>query len=95
MKWLACGLCFLTAAVVSLPGSSQENQDRVGRNRQDPKQRQRGERQRRSRPTEAGAPQVGDMAPTFKLKSLDGKSVTDLGSFKGKKPVVLLFGSYT
>ncbi len=41
------------------------------------------------------APKVGDAAPTFKLKSLDGKSETDLASFKGKKPVVLFFGSYT
>ena len=39
--------------------------------------------------------QVGDIAPTFKLKSLDGKTETDLASFKGKKPVVLIFGSYT
>ena len=38
---------------------------------------------------------VGEVAPTFKLKSLDGKSETNLASFKGKKPVVLIFGSYT
>jgi hypothetical protein len=38
---------------------------------------------------------VGDAAPVFKLKSLDGKSETDLASFHGKKPVVLIFGSYT
>ena len=41
------------------------------------------------------APKVGEDAPTFKLKSLDGKSETDLAQFKGKKPVVLIFGSYT
>lgn len=38
---------------------------------------------------------VGDAAPAFKLKSLDGKSETDLAAFKGKKPVVLIFGSYS
>lgn len=38
---------------------------------------------------------VGDPAPTFKLKSLDGASETDLAEYKGKKPVVLIFGSYT
>ncbi len=38
---------------------------------------------------------VGDVAPTFKLKSLDRTSETDLADFKGKKPVVLIFGSYT
>ncbi len=48
----------------------------------------------RRRPSDK-APKVGDVAPTFKLKSLDGKSETDLAEFKGKKPVVLIFGSYT
>ena len=53
--------------------------------------RQRNGRQVRS----DNAPKVGDTAPTFKLKSLDGRSETDLADFKGKKPVVLFFGSYT
>ena len=41
-------------------------------------------------------PSVGDPAPDFKLKTLEdsGKDV-QLSSFKEKKPVVLLFGSYT
>ncbi len=53
-------------------------------------------RQRRERePSADTAPQVGDDAPPFRLKSLDGKSETDITDFKGKKPVVLLFGSYT
>jgi hypothetical protein len=38
---------------------------------------------------------VGELAPDFKIKSLDGKTETQLASFKGKKPVVLIFGSYT
>ncbi|MFQ5637662.1 MAG: hypothetical protein ACE5IR_06665 [bacterium] len=42
-----------------------------------------------------GAPKVGQLAPTFKLKSLDGTTVTDLAGFRGIKPVVLFFGSYT
>ena len=41
------------------------------------------------------APKVGDEAPLFKLQSLDGKSETDLASFRDKRPVILLFGSYT
>ena len=48
-----------------------------------------------SQPAEDKQLQAGDMAPTFKLKSLDGKEETDLAAFKGKKPVVLFFGSYT
>lgn len=38
---------------------------------------------------------VGEMAPNFVLKSLDGSQETDLSSFRGKKPVILFFGSYT
>jgi hypothetical protein len=41
------------------------------------------------------APEVGETAPTFKLKSLDGKSEFELTSLRGKRPVLLLFGSYT
>ncbi len=44
---------------------------------------------------EDNAPKVGDIAPTFKLKSLDGTEETDLEQFRGKKPMVLFFGSYT
>jgi hypothetical protein len=45
--------------------------------------------------TSAGAPKIGDEAPTFKLNALDGKSETDLAAYRGKRPVVLFFGSYT
>ena len=41
------------------------------------------------------APKLAEIAPTFSLKSLDGKTETDLGSFRGKRPLVLFFGSYT
>ncbi len=40
-------------------------------------------------------PKVGDVAPSFKLASLDGKQEFELKTFKGARPVVLLFGSYT
>jgi hypothetical protein len=40
-------------------------------------------------------PKSGTVAPPLKLASLDGKEIFDLGSFKGNKPVVLFFGSYT
>ena len=42
-----------------------------------------------------GAPKVGEHAPALKLKTLEGKKEVDLASFAGKRPVVLLFGSYT
>jgi len=37
----------------------------------------------------------GDMAPDFALKSVDGKKTVKLSSFRNKRPVVLIFGSYT
>jgi hypothetical protein len=41
------------------------------------------------------APAVGDSAPEFSLKTLDGKETYALSQFRGKQPVVLIFGSYT
>ena len=43
----------------------------------------------------AGAVRPGDMAPDFRLATLDHKSEVSLASFRGAKPVVLIFGSYT
>jgi len=57
--------------------------------------RDKRDRQRSRRGSDMNALKVGQKAPDFKLKSLDGKSETQLSSFKGKKPVVLIFGSYT
>ena len=39
--------------------------------------------------------QVGDVAPDFALKTTDGSSLVRLVSFRGQKPVVLIFGSHT
>jgi AhpC/TSA family len=38
---------------------------------------------------------VGDEAPDFSLETYDKKSRVRLSDFRGKKPVVLVFGSYT
>ncbi len=43
----------------------------------------------------AGSLQVGQEAPDFSLKTADRGSVVRLSSFRGQKPVVLIFGSYT
>ena len=45
--------------------------------------------------SDASGLKVGQQAPNFKLKSLDGKSQTELSAIRSKKPVVLFFGSYT
>ena len=44
---------------------------------------------------EPKSPFAGDIAPTFKLMSMDGKREVDLEKIKGKKPIALFFGSYT
>ena len=38
---------------------------------------------------------VGDMAPDFTLPTLDRKANVHLAEFRGSRPVVLVFGSYT
>lgn len=42
-----------------------------------------------------GRLQVGDPAPAFELPSPDKKETIELASFHGRRPVVLVFGSYT
>ena len=43
----------------------------------------------------SGSLRVGDPAPDFRLPLLDGSGWVELSSFRGKRPVVLIFGSYT
>jgi hypothetical protein len=42
-----------------------------------------------------GALHPGDTAPDFRLSTVDKTSSVSLSSFRGVKPVVLVFGSYT
>ncbi len=37
----------------------------------------------------------GDVAPDFTLKSPNGRKTITLSDYQGKKPVALVFGSYT
>jgi hypothetical protein len=41
------------------------------------------------------APKAGDVAPDFELYDLDGENAVRLSSFRGRRPVALLFGSFT
>ena len=43
----------------------------------------------------AGRLKQGDAAPDFDLVTQDTKSRVRLASFRGREPVVLIFGSYT
>ena len=44
---------------------------------------------------DADAPKVGDIAPDFTLHDVDGENPVRLSDFQGKKPVALVFGSFT
>ena len=41
------------------------------------------------------APKEGDLAPDFELYDVSGKNPVRLSDFSDKKPVALIFGSYT
>jgi hypothetical protein len=43
----------------------------------------------------AGTLKPGDAAPDFRLPTLDRRQTVQLSSFRGSRPVVLVFGSYT
>lgn len=43
----------------------------------------------------AGALSIGSVAPDFELATVDKRSKVKLSSFRGTRPVVLVFGSYT
>ena len=43
----------------------------------------------------AGNLKVGELAPDFQLKAYESSSWVRLSSFRGDRPVVLIFGSYT
>jgi len=90
MKLMKCEMRMATVLVVSLLASgwlAVSDCSAQGNSRRE-RARQRMNRQ-------DDAPKVGDEAPLFKLKSLDGESETELKAFRGEKPVVLIFGSYT
>jgi peroxiredoxin len=40
-------------------------------------------------------PAINQQAPDFILRTQDGKRQVRLSDFRGKKPVVLVFGSFT
>ena len=99
------------AAIPLAPVNAVVHQDFVGEpqrtHRAQPQEQQRvGQRSRRR--SEDPKVKIGQMAPDFKLPKLvlknteDGKAIANisedtiaLSSFKGKRPVFLIFSSYT
>ena len=43
----------------------------------------------------AAAPKVGDIAPDFELYDTQGVKPIRLADYRGRKPVALVFGSFT
>ena len=41
------------------------------------------------------APKEGDLAPDFELSDVHGENTVRPSDFRGKKPVTLVFGSFT
>ena len=41
------------------------------------------------------APKRGELAPDFELRGANGENPVRLSDFRGKKPVALIFGSFT
>ena len=41
------------------------------------------------------APRVGELAPDFELRDAQGQNLVRLSDFRRKKPVALVFGSFT
>ena len=44
---------------------------------------------------DALAPRAGDLAPDFELSDVHGENPLRLSDFRDKKPVALIFGSFT
>ena len=84
MRWM------ITAALIATGACS--SADKRASTRLD-KDREALIKKHRSRPDTA--PKLASSAPNFTLKTLSGEEEVDLASFRGKKPVVLVFGSYT
>lgn len=47
------------------------------------------------RAAEENVPRVGEMAPDFELWDVDVTRAVRLSAFRGRKPVALVFGSFT
>jgi len=41
------------------------------------------------------APKEGDVAPDFELRDVSGENAVRLSDFGGRRPVALVFGSFT
>ena len=85
------GLLALSMALLAAPTGADEN-PKIG---SEEKSKESAEMKYKPRRNFSDALQVGDEAPQFSLKALHGDDVFNLADYRGEKPVVLFFGSYT
>lgn len=86
-RWVRCVGCMLIVAALSGCATPERPRRRMSRERM---------RKMRARAIARDtAPPLGADAPNFTLQTPDGSRTVELASFRGTKPVVLVFGSYT
>lgn len=82
-RWVTCIGCALVVAALSGCATPRE------------RMRSRMRKMRARAIARDKAPPLGADAPNFTLQTRDGSRTVELASFRGNKPVVLVFGSYT
>ena len=93
---LIAGLLVVVTGPVPVQGQDDQKEAREGQRESRDRRRERRRRgMNRAGESGATAPRRGEKAPEFELESWDGKSKTRLAEFRGVRPVVLIFGSYT
>ena len=82
---VAVGVIGVFVVLTALPGCASSQKKRMSRRMGEIPEKYKND----------GAPQLGDVAYLFKLKTVEGDKEVDLASLKGDRPVTIFFGSYT
>ncbi len=91
----------LEAVVQAVPSSSEAHREllsvyaRLGLGPEEARERATLNRLERDAAARAGGPQIGGPAPDFGLPEVGREHRVQLSSYRGKSPVVLVFGSYS
>lgn len=97
LRWRTVALAFFACVLAGVFEFSNlaQGQDEPKRGDQSRIQDSQRDQQRSRRRSSYRSLKVGQYAPTFTLSSPDGKETFDLRDLRDKRPVVLIFGSYT
>ncbi len=92
---VGAGIVFAAGALCFASSQTQDAKEDQRSKRRNARENVQSREGRGRRAEGAQSLQVAEMAPQFALKSLDGKSETDVASYRGQRPIILFFGSYT